>query len=359
MSKRTHDDPRLNAIIRAAIGEARARWIAAAAAEVDGDDDTARMWWDRWRLTTARAWMYARLEGVARSYGLARALGVSFPPDPEPEPVAPEKLVRGGRPVRFLRGDELAIAFGDDGQFVSGPFLEAVEGFRGRIPRLAPVAKGMARQASQVTAMMLQAEAGHVLENLAEQSRLAHALVRGSFFVSDVNMSTAANIRSILAEAIRGVTVDDRVSLPGFIDRAQIEGAANLTKARLETVYRTNLATAYTEGQAEGLRDPVVQQVMPLLMIDAISDSRTRDEHAAMDGYVNTAAYFDRMGLWTPNGYNCRCSIIGVTIDQAESLGLLTGGIPDAEKIRTYNGDRQDLIDRGEYPDRGFGGAAA
>ncbi len=109
-----------------------------------------------------------------------------------------------------------------------------------------------------------------------------------------------------------------------------------LTPAHLETVYRTNVQTAYSAGhwrQFEENRDD-----RPYLMYSAINDSRTRPAHAAMSGHI--APLDDPIWKrWTPPcGYNCRCSQVSLTPEQARARGYDT---------------QQDAPD--VQPDPGFG----
>jgi len=149
---------------------------------------------------------------------------------------------------------------------------------------------------------------------------------------------------------------DETLDLPDFIDRAKLEGASNLTDARLETIYRTNLSTAANEGTMSVLRDPEAQDLFPLVMISEIVDDRSRPHHAAMDGYVTTPAEIDRLRLRPPNGYNCRGTLSEITWDEAEDEMLLdVNGKPDMIAIRRYNTpEQQALISSGQYPDEGF-----
>ena len=155
-------------------------------------------------------------------------------------------------------------------------------------------------------------------------------------------------------DALRGVLPDESISLPDFIDRAWLSGAQDLTAARLETVYRTNMQPASNEGHMATMRAPEVKYVAPLGMIVEIQDPRSRPHHAVMDGYVNTVEVIDQLQLRPPNGFNCRGTVRSVSWTEAETLGLVKDGEVDWDALSRYNGKRQGFIDRGEYPDPGF-----
>jgi len=80
-----------------------------------------------------------------------------------------------------------------------------------------------------------------------------------------------------------------------------------LTPWRLDTIYRTNLQSAYQAGRYRQMLENAPNR--PWWMYDAVNDSRTRPSHAAMDGKVYR---FDHP-IWDrghpPAGYNCRCTL--------------------------------------------------
>ena len=111
---------------------------------------------------------------------------------------------------------------------------------------------------------------------------------------------------------------------------------------RLETIYRTNMQTAYNAGQYQGYMANI--DARPYWMYDAVGDSRTRPTHAAMDGLVYR--YDD--AFWTtfypPNGYNCRCSVIALSERDVERQGRIVGqstsdNLVETHKIYNKKGD--------------------
>lgn len=90
--------------------------------------------------------------------------------------------------------------------------------------------------------------------------------------------------------------------------------------ARLETIFRTNLQSAYAAGQWEG----IVEQsgIAPFLMYDAVDDFRTRDSHRAWDGVILPVGSAWWRTHYPPNGYNCRCGTVQLSPDDLETMGL-------------------------------------
>jgi SPP1 gp7 family putative phage head morphogenesis protein len=103
--------------------------------------------------------------------------------------------------------------------------------------------------------------------------------------------------------------------LTGKVTKAQLGSAS-----RLETVFRTNLQSAYSVGRWDMIHRNA--QAAPYLMYDAVDDHRTRASHAQWDNVVLpvTNAFWDE---WMPpNGYNCRCGTIQLSADDLEDYGL-------------------------------------
>lgn len=118
--------------------------------------------------------------------------------------------------------------------------------------------------------------------------------------------------------------------------RWALEQNWGLSRARLETIIRTNVQTAYAAGQ--WLSYEKNKKFQPYLMWSAINDSRVRPAHLAMDGYI---AHVDDpiWKVWRPPaGYNCRCTQIALTEKQALARGYGKQIRPDVQ------------------PDPGFGG---
>lgn len=80
------------------------------------------------------------------------------------------------------------------------------------------------------------------------------------------------------------------------------------TPWRLETIYETNLQTAYMAGRYQGMM--AAKQYAPYWEYSAVMDNRTRPQHAALNGMV--FRYDDPFWQtwYPPNGFRCRCRVI-------------------------------------------------
>ncbi len=116
---------------------------------------------------------------------------------------------------------------------------------------------------------------------------------------------------------------------------------------RLQTIFRTNMQSAYAAGDWEQILDTA--DSAPFLMYDAIDDNRTRPQHHAWDG---TTLRFDDPWWQTHrplNGYNCRCSTIQLSDADLKASGKTVSSKAPAVTTREYVNQRSGEIS--EIPD--------
>lgn len=108
--------------------------------------------------------------------------------------------------------------------------------------------------------------------------------------------------------------------------------------SRLETIFRTNMQSAYAAGQwAEIQRNA---DVAPFLMYDAVDDFRTRELHRSWDQKVLPANSVWWQTHYPPNGYNCRCGVIQLDAEEVEALGLNVALEPPADGFVKWTNPR-------------------
>lgn len=95
---------------------------------------------------------------------------------------------------------------------------------------------------------------------------------------------------------------------------------------RLQTIFDTNLATAYSEGQWERVQENTA--LFPLLMYDGANSERPREEHRAWDGLVLRAD-----DPWWKNhmpvrAWGCKCTVIQLNSRMMEREGYKEGAAP-------------------------------
>ena len=128
-----------------------------------------------------------------------------------------------------------------------------------------------------------------------------------------------------------------------FVDRAFREGLAENEAGRRITmaveevrelsgpwsegysrmVFRTNANTAVTAGRFRIAQDPDIKAVAPAFKFDAVGDSDTRHNHAAMDGVIMSVDDTRWNKLASPLGYNCRCQLRAVSVVELEAMNRL------------------------------------
>lgn len=124
---------------------------------------------------------------------------------------------------------------------------------------------------------------------------------------------------------------------------------------RVDNIFRTNIQTAYGVGHYKQLTEN--QDLFPYWQYSAINDSRTRPTHRALDGRVYPAdhSFWDKW--YPPNGYRCRCSVVGIRSEQIEQEGLRIHeqdptGLP-IEPISPVSGEKM-ISTQLLFPDEGF-----
>ncbi|WP_375591725.1 PBECR2 nuclease fold domain-containing protein [Chitiniphilus eburneus] len=127
-----------------------------------------------------------------------------------------------------------------------------------------------------------------------------------------------------------------------IIDHATGELAGKrLTPRRLETIFRTNVQSAYAAGR---YRDQVANAAArPWWEYVAILDNRTRPRHRAMSGRI--FRYDDPIWSWLypPNGFRCRCRVRARSERDISHYGLQTssseGRLESAEQVIDRHGN--------------------
>jgi SPP1 gp7 family putative phage head morphogenesis protein len=104
-------------------------------------------------------------------------------------------------------------------------------------------------------------------------------------------------------------------------------GIADTDPSYLKMVFRTNVQGAYGAGRFKAMKDPVVQAARPYVQYRTVGDARVRPTHAVLDGTTYDASG----GVWEricpPNNYNCRCSAVMLTPEEAAGKQIL-GAVP-------------------------------
>jgi len=145
-----------------------------------------------------------------------------------------------------------------------------------------------------------------------EYSALEETYQRRAFAVAGVE-SAGLNerIKEILVDAVeKGGTKDDFAA--AVKSAFEAEGLSPLSRAHSDIVFRQNVMSAYAAGRWEALQSAPVKDVIPAYMYVTIGDDKVRPAHAAMHGRIFAADDPIWLVWWPPNGFRCRCWVVGV-----------------------------------------------
>ncbi len=106
-------------------------------------------------------------------------------------------------------------------------------------------------------------------------------------------------------------------------ENGELEGK-KLMPYRLDTIFRTNVQSAYAAGRWQQQMRNVADR--PYFEYNAVMDNRTRPTHAALNGRVFRWDDPIWQSIYPPNGYRCRCWVRALNAAQLDShpLGLET-----------------------------------
>jgi len=121
-------------------------------------------------------------------------------------------------------------------------------------------------------------------------------------------------------------TLEPRLKALGWWGRVTVAGdggaeTVQLGSAwRLETIYRTNMQSAYSAGR--WAQQQANAGARPYLQYVAVLDGATRPGHRALHGKVFRADDQIWTSIYPPNGYGCRCSVRALTKQEVDERGL-------------------------------------
>lgn len=161
------------------------------------------------------------------------------------------------------------------------------------------------------------------------------------------NLETLRQVEMVQQSLANAIT--EGQSFKQWRDNLDQEAVRNLSAARLETVYRTNVHNVYNQATRYNAS---TSDVTPYLMYDAVGDSRTRPEHLELDGTTKKADSSFWNKYTPPLGYNCTAShqkvsgkftkafrsfykgdMVRIKLESGKTISGLTVNHPVASKI--------------------------
>ena len=127
---------------------------------------------------------------------------------------------------------------------------------------------------------------------------------------------------------------------------------AGLNKHRLETTYRTNMASAFMAGRYKQMRNTT--RLRPYWRYLAVGDRRTRPEHQALHGLVYPHDHEFWSQYYPPNGFNCRCTVQTLSERQVKARGYtVQNELPGSTEVTDPKTGKKVRVT--PAPDPGFG----
>lgn len=129
-------------------------------------------------------------------------------------------------------------------------------------------------------------------------------------------------IEQLLAQ---GLTLPEVVAEIRRAERREVLalGIAPAAPHYLDTVVRTNVATAYGAGRWQAMEDPQVKALRPYRQFWTAGDQRVRPGHRSLHGLVFAADSELASRYAPPLSFNCRCSQTTLSQRQLEARGLV------------------------------------
>lgn len=185
-----------------------------------------------------------------------------------------------------------------------------------------------------------------------EFDALVDGLKRKAFTIKGVYQDYALErAHGLIGDALeQGITKEETLERLG--EAFDSWGLTRLQPYHAETVFDTNIASAYSHGRWEQQRRPGALRLRPFWQYKTIGDKDVRPTHEAMDGRVFPADHEVWRTWYPPNGFRCRCSIFSLSRRDVEREGI---------EVQTKL-PRQVEVGTGVYeliPDMGFAGSPA
>jgi hypothetical protein len=228
------------------------------------------------------------------------------------------------------------------------------------------------RRAWTLTGERLPVPAGDFREWVRQTAASVPPIARPALAAADAAGPQAARVVDVgtrlVSEVIASVAPPARDAVrvavaSGVTDEPATESIAQI-RSRFERAVSQAMLSAFHEGLAETASLPAVVSSAPLWRSVAIRDEVNRGNpngrypephrHFQFSGYTAPMREFRRRGLLPPYGMHCRCTLVPVTMEEAERDGLFRNGVPVPGALAALNGDRERLIDAGLIPDRGW-----
>jgi SPP1 gp7 family putative phage head morphogenesis protein len=150
--------------------------------------------------------------------------------------------------------------------------------------------------------------------------RLAGSARQRAFWVAGVQQVAAVETlqKSLDDALVNGTTFQDW-------KKTARETLTTSTKQHVETVFRTNVQSAYSAGRQEQQSAPAYRRARPFLMIQTVGDGRRSLICTGLNGTIMPADDPRWSSLQPPYHYNCRTTLRSLRQADVDRRGGVTG----------------------------------
>ena len=147
-------------------------------------------------------------------------------------------------------------------------------------------------------------------------------------------------VKGKLSDTLKGggTLADFKRDLPGMFNAA---GVTPLDNFHTQTVFQTNLQSAYQAGRYWGIMDSSAD-IFPFVQYHTANDDKVRPAHRALEGAIFKRDDPILNRIWPPNGYNCRCTMTAISKYEAGADNLEPTPVNDLVDPQTQAPYRAD-----------------
>ncbi len=184
----------------------------------------------------------------------------------------------------------------------------------------------------------------------AQFAKLSDSARHGAFKIAGVTRKTMLDIAR--REVQRGIRAGESATEVGFrLNRKfAAQGYQPLRPWHAELVAEQNFLGAYGAASWEALHDPRVAPLIPFFRYVTMADERVRPTHAVFHNRFYRRDNPIWNTIWPPNGFRCRCKVVGVTVNTVNTYGIREDRVPQYATV--VKGGKQVRVRA--LPDEGF-----
>ena len=155
-----------------------------------------------------------------------------------------------------------------------------------------------------------------------EFDALSEQLLSEAFYVAGLEKTNIdRDVKSLLTDALKnGKTLEEfkfQLNELGVKYAAPVYGRVgdvgdDILGYHAETVFRTNMMSAYNQGKFAMYQDPEIKEYFPAYEYTAVMDNRTSDICSNLDGTRRLADDPIWKEIWPPNHFNCRSTVVSI-----------------------------------------------